>query len=96
MKRILSILMTLVFSMSMVTGCFAAENANFTLTMQIDNPVMTVNGTEQNIDNEGTSPVIVNDRTLVPIRAIIEAIGGTLRRRERGRRKDVDRKLKND
>lgn len=80
MKKFISILMTLVFAMSMMIGCSAAENTteDFVLTMQVGNPVMTVNGTEQNIDNEGTMPVIVNDRTLVPIRAIIEAMDGTV------------------
>ncbi|MCH5213268.1 MAG: carboxymuconolactone decarboxylase family protein [Oscillospiraceae bacterium] len=47
-----------------------------TITMQIGNPVMTVNGEQQNIDENGTAPVIVNDRTLLPIRTVIEAIGG--------------------
>lgn len=85
MKKILSILMTLVFAMSMMTGCAAAENPtvstadDFILTMQVGNPVMTVNGTEQEIDpGNGTTPVVINDRTLVPIRAIIEAMGGTV------------------
>lgn len=81
MKKIISIIMTLVFAMSMMTGCAAAENIteDFILTMQIDNPVMTVNGAEQEIDpgNE-TAPIVINDRTLVPIRAIIEAMGGTV------------------
>lgn len=39
---------------------------------------MTVNGTEQNIDDNGTTPEIRSERTLVPIRAIIEAMGGTV------------------
>ena len=39
---------------------------------------MTVDGAVQPIDEEGTVPVIVNDRTLVPVRAIIEAAGGTV------------------
>ena len=85
MKKIISILMTLVFAMSMMTGCAAAENItantanDFILTMQVGNPVMTVNGAEQEIDpgNE-TAPVVINDRTLAPIRAIIEAMGGTV------------------
>lgn len=84
MKKILSILMTLVFAMSIMTGCSAAEstentNNDFVLTMQIGNPVMTVNGAEAEIDpGRGTAPVVQNDRTLVPIRAIIEAMGGTV------------------
>lgn len=54
MKKLLSIFMTLVFAVSMITGCSAAENKNniiedFVLTMQIGNPVMTVNGTEKTL-----------------------------------------------
>lgn len=84
MKKILSILMTLVFAMSMITGCSAAENTEntnngFVLTMQIGNPMMNVNGESREIDpGRGTVPVAENDRTLVPIRAIIEAMGGTV------------------
>ena len=81
MKKLLSILMTLIFAMSMMTGCSAAENKveSFVLTMQIGNPNMTVNGTEKEIDpGRGTVPVVQNDRTLVPIRAIIEAMGGSV------------------
>ena len=81
MKKLLSILMTLIFAMSMMTGCSAAENKveSFVLTMQIGNPNMTVNGTEKEIDpGRGTVPVVQNDRTLVPTRAIIEAMGGSV------------------
>lgn len=49
-----------------------------TVTMQIGNPVMTINGAEQNIDAEGTTPVVVDDRTLLPVRAFVEGIGGTV------------------
>lgn len=55
---------------------FAGDDADFVLTMRIDDPGMTVNGSEQPIDDGGTAPVIVNGRTLVPVRAIIEAMGG--------------------
>ena len=86
MKKVLAIFMMLVFTMSMATGCFAAEptttadnTADFLLTMQVGNPMMTVNGTEREIDpGRGTVPVIQNDRTLVPVRAIVEAMGGSV------------------
>ena len=29
-------------------------------------------------DNEGTAPVIINDRTLLPVRTVVEAMGGTV------------------
>ena len=49
------------------------------VSLQIDNPVMAVNGVEQEIDEGmGTSPEIVGERTLVPVRAIIEAFGGNV------------------
>lgn len=81
MKKLLSIVLALTFVVSMVTGCFAAESSgtDFTLTMQIGNPMMTVNGAEQEIDpGRGTVPVLQNERTLVPVRAIIEAMGGSV------------------
>ncbi len=82
MKKLISILLTFVFVMSFMTGCSAAEtekSSQFVLTMQIGNPVMTVNGEEKKIDENGTVPVVENGRTLVPIRAIIEAMGGDVK-----------------
>ncbi len=50
------------------------------ITLQIGNPVMTVNGEQREIDpGRGTAPVLVNDaRTLLPVRAIVEAVGGAV------------------
>lgn len=81
MKKILSLFITIVMTLTLCTSCIAAENGaeDFILTMQIDNPIMTVNGAEKEIDEgRGTTSVIVNERTLVPIRAIIEEMGGTV------------------
>ncbi len=76
MKRIVSVLIIAILILNMFTA-FADEQ--FTLTMQIGNPVMTVNGAETEIDQgRGTVPITENGRTLVPIRAIIEAMGGTV------------------
>ena len=79
MKKLISIILSVsIFCVLSLCG-FAAENSDFTMTMRIDDPVMTVNGAQQEIDpGRGTAPVIVSDRTLVPIRAIIEAMGGTV------------------
>ena len=84
MKKIISFLLTFAFVMSLMTGCSAAgqtkaETEKFVLTMQIGNPVMTVNGEDKNIDDNGTSPIIDNGRKLVPIRAVIEAMGGNVK-----------------
>lgn len=86
MKKIIAFFVMLVFTVTVTTGCFAAEPVTennhtqvFLLTMQVGNPIMTVNGTESEIDpGRGTAPIIQNGRTLVPIRAIIEAMGGSV------------------
>jgi hypothetical protein len=50
-----------------------------TIVLQIGNPKMTVNGIQMEIDpGRGTVPVVINGTTMVPIRAIIEAMGGTV------------------
>ena len=76
MKKLLSIFITICMMFTMLTG-IAAEN-DLMLSLQIGNPVMTVNGTEKPIDAEGTAPVIINDRTLLPVRAVVEEMGGTV------------------
>lgn len=47
--------------------------------LQIGSPNMVINGAVQEIDpGKGTAPVIVEGRTLLPVRAIIEAMEGTV------------------
>ena len=49
------------------------------ITMVIGDPYMNVSGVEKEIDpGRGTTPLIVNDRTVVPVRAIVEAMGGQI------------------
>lgn len=49
------------------------------ITLQIDKPNMTVNGTQKEIDpGRGTVPLVNNGRTLLPIRAIAEELGATV------------------
>ncbi len=52
-----------------------------TILMKIGSPNMSIDGKEEEIDpNRDTSPVIINDwnRAVVPIRAIVEALGGSV------------------
>lgn len=49
-----------------------AKRGNHTIVMKIDSRVMTVNNVMHVLD---VAPVIVSDRTLVPVRAISEAFG---------------------
>lgn len=49
------------------------------LILQIGNPNMSVNGVQSEIDaGAKTAPVVQNDRTLLPVRAVVEAMGGTV------------------
>jgi len=57
----------------------AAGSASATVvTLWIGSPTMLIDTTRQPIDAEGTTPVIIESRTLVPIRAVIEAFGGVV------------------
>lgn len=63
------------------TGATGAtsEPQGIIIEMRIGDPVMTVNGAETEIDpGYGTAPTIGGERTLVPIRAVIEALGGSV------------------
>jgi hypothetical protein len=53
--------------------------SSLSIELQINNPYMTVNGVKKEIDpGKGTKPVIYNGRTILPIRALVEELGGTL------------------
>lgn len=80
MKKVLSAILAALFMLSFMTAC-GAENQvekpqEQTISMQIGNPKMTVSGVEKDIDENGTTPVVVNDRTLLPVRAVVEEMGG--------------------
>lgn len=75
MKKRISVLLAAVMCAGAMSSASAAGKV---IELTIGSPKMTVDGAVTEIDSEGTTPVIVNDRTLMPIRAIIEAIGGTV------------------
>ncbi len=53
-------------------------NAKYIL-MKVDSPEMSLNGKIVEVDpGKGTSPVVTNSRVIVPIRAIVEAMGGNV------------------
>lgn len=82
MKKLISVLLAMCMIMSLtLTACAAEETQtedNTTIILKIGSPTMTVNGKDMPIDEQGTVPVIVNDRTLLPVRAVIEQKGGTV------------------
>ena len=75
MRRLITVFVLIAVAISGlgISMCVtSAEDKEITIKMQIGAPEMSVNGEEIIVDEEGTVPVIVNERTLVPIRAIIE------------------------
>ncbi len=49
------------------------------IVLQIGNPLMNVNGLAKAIDTGiGTTPIVKSGRTLVPVRAVVEEMGGTV------------------
>ncbi len=49
------------------------------IMLKLDSPHMSVDGVEQEVDpGRGTCPIILAGRTMVPIRAVVEAMGGTV------------------
>ncbi|MBR6399780.1 MAG: hypothetical protein IKS17_00970 [Firmicutes bacterium] len=71
-KKIITSALTLALAAGICGSVYAAEKA---VELQINNPVMKINGEEKTID---APPVIMNGRTLVPVRAIVEALDGTV------------------
>lgn len=82
MNRSIRVLLAVIMTLGLALGpagsirLAAAETTVITLT--IGNPNITVNGTPRAIDASGSTPVIIAGRTLLPIRAVVEAIGGTI------------------
>lgn len=81
-KKLLSILLAISLCVMCAVGAVviaANDTDDLSITLQIDNPIMTVNGQEKEIDpGMGTTPVILNDRTLLPVRAVVEEMGGNV------------------
>ncbi len=81
-----------VVAIVMICGVFAAEvsknsvhhtvyaaDSEKTIIMKIGSNTMVVNGKEQNMDSDSSiMPVIVSGRTLVPLRSVVEAMGGNV------------------
>lgn len=82
MKKLLPLFLALIMTVFSSVGCSAQETTESTegieIILTINKPTMLVNDTETNIDEEGTAPVIINDRTLLPVRAVVEAMGGSV------------------
>ena len=84
MKKFLSMLLSILMMIVFAAGCGAqpeavGETNHKSIILRIGNPFMRVNGEQIEIDaGRGTVPIIENDRTLLPIRAVVEAMGGAV------------------
>ena len=68
------------------------ENPNqIKIILQIDNPYMEINGEKYEVDpGRGTKPLLKEGRTLLPIRAIVEKLGGKIYWDEKERKVTID------
>lgn len=77
MKKYRILLTAMLLICSLCIPAIAGAEADVVVSMQINNSIMEVNGLDAEIDEgRGTTPIIANGRTLVPVRAIIEAFDG--------------------
>ena len=61
------------------SGSPSTLNHETVIVLQVGNPMMVLNTVSQEIDpGLGTKPTIIGGRTLLPIRAVIEALGGSV------------------
>jgi outer membrane protein assembly factor BamB len=58
-----------------IEASFEKEITQTVIILQIGNTTFTVNGSTRTLDSP---PIIKNSRTLLPIRAVVEALGGTV------------------
>ena len=69
-KKIFASVFTLALAAGICGNVYAAKG---NVVLKIDDPVIKVDGETQTID---TPPVIIDSRTFVPVRAVVEALGG--------------------
>jgi hypothetical protein len=56
-----------------------SSGVNKTIILEVNNPMMTVNGVVREVDpGVGTSPVVIKGRAMLPIRSIVDVIGGSI------------------
>ncbi len=78
-RKIVSLLASSIISAIVLSStCFAVtQTKGVTIFLTLNQPYMTVNTELKEIDpGRGTTPIISDNRVFVPIRAVIESIGG--------------------
>jgi len=74
----LRVLIVIVFCITAFPAFARADSKTIIIKLWIGNSYMDVGGIREPIDAQGTKPIIVESRTLVPIRAIVETFGGNV------------------
>jgi len=77
LKKVFTTLIISAMIILMLIPSSYATNTPSTIELWIGNSNMLIEGVSQPIDSQGTKPIISDNRTLLPIRAVIEAFGGT-------------------
>jgi uncharacterized membrane protein YphA (DoxX/SURF4 family) len=76
--HLLNVLLAILLVVGLLAPLAATTLLSTTIKLWIGNASMSVDGVQQSIDAQGTKPVILEGRTLVPIRAVIKAFGGSV------------------
>ena len=76
--RAAMLLVLSLIGLSLFLPSSASASSSTTVQLWIGNASMSVNGVQQSIDTQGTQPIISGGRTLLPIRSVIEAFGGSV------------------
>ncbi|MCX6086532.1 MAG: stalk domain-containing protein [Caldiserica bacterium] len=75
----LVVLLGIVMSSAWAPSVVPADAASVkTIVLRVGDPIMQVDAVRTFIDSTGAVPVIIQGRTMLPVRAIVEALGGTV------------------
>lgn len=78
-KRLGALFVALCLMATMVPAAFAADaKATGAITLTIDSSTMSVNGTSTTIDAEGSRATLYKGYTMLPLRSVVENMGGTV------------------
>lgn len=78
-KRLGAFFVALCLMATMVPAAFAADaKATGAITLTIGSPTMSVNGTSTTIDAEGSRATLYKGYTMLPLRSVVENMGGTV------------------
>lgn len=70
---------TVRYESNFTDGLISVGGKNTRINLQIDDSNMYVNGEKKEVDpGKGTKPAVINGRTMLPIRSVVEAMGGNI------------------